>query len=191
MRFPCARCVPFAFDNFQMVNIAGNETRYDVVDSGETGELNRVSAFVDINKNANIILPKAADFSDTDSKVVYDRVSEDVVGTISYTYAGRIVGSANVERTGVEIETFVFDNQKEDTTELIAEPEEDIRRIEIRPYYIVVLVLAIIVLINLIVVFRHFVENFYIIRHNVEVRRHRRLQYRIRKKRLRRRRRRR
>ncbi|MBO5069526.1 MAG: D-alanyl-D-alanine carboxypeptidase [Roseburia sp.] len=181
----------FAFDNFQLVNIAGNETRYDSVDSGETGELGSVNAFVDINKNANIVLPKTAEFSDTVSQVVYDQVSEDVVGTISYTYAGRSVGSANVERTGVEIETFIFDNQKEDVVETTVETDEEIRTIEIKPFHIVLVVLGAVLLCVLIFVMKRFMENFYIIRHNLEVRRHRREQYRIRKRRIKRRRRRR
>lgn len=181
----------YAFDNFQLINISENETRYDKPDSSEAGELGSVEAFVDINKNANVVLPKTAEFSDTVSKMVYDQVDKEVVGTISYTYAGRSVGSANVEKTGAEIETFVFDNQKEETTEMTAEMDEEIRRIEIKPYYIGLFVLAVIILVVLIILLKHFAENFYIIRHNLAVRRQRREQYRIRKRRLRRRRRRR
>lgn len=180
----------YAFDNFQLVNISENETRYDQAASGETGELGSVSAFVDMDQNASIVLPKTADFADTVSKVVYDQVSRDVVGTITYTYAGHSVGSVNVERTGAEIEPFVFDNQKEET-EAATETEEEIRTIEIKPHYIVIFVFAVILLIVLLVVLKRFIENFYIIRHNLEVRRHRREQYRIRRRRMRRRRRRR
>ena len=40
---------------------------------------------MDIDKDAGIVLPKTGEFSDATSKIVYDDVTNDTVGTIEYT----------------------------------------------------------------------------------------------------------
>lgn len=178
----------FAFDNFQVYNIADNETKFDTSEAIEVGALNNNKAFVDIDEDANIVLPKTTEFSDATSEIIYDQISDDVVGTIRYTYAGREVGRADIVRTGIQIEGFAFDNQKTEETE----EEETVSTVRIRPMTIVWIVVAIFVLILLILIGKYFADNYYIIRHNMEVRRNRREQYRkVKNKRNRRRRRRR
>lgn len=178
----------FAFDNFQVYNIADNETKYDTSEAIEVGALNNNKAFVDIDEDANIVLPKTTEFTDATSEITYDQISDDVVGTIRYTYAGREVGKADIVRTGIQIEGFAFDNQKEEDTE----EEEAVSTVRIRPMTIVWIVVAFFVLVLLIVIVKYFADNYYIIRHNMEVRRNRREQYRkVKNKRNRRRRRRR
>ena len=96
---------------------------------------------MDIDKDAGIVLPKTAEFSDATSKIVYDDVTNDTVGTIEYTYAGHEV------------------------------------------VVLVLLVLGIII--------KKVADNFYIIKHNFEVRKeHKRLFKREKKRNKRRRRRR-
>lgn len=50
-----------------------------------------------------IVLPKTAEFSDATSKIVYDDVTNDTVGTIEYTYAGHEVGKADIVKTNVRV----------------------------------------------------------------------------------------
>lgn len=178
----------FAFDNFQVYNIADNETKYDTSEAIEVGALNNNKAFVDIDEDANIVLPKTTEFADATSEITYDQISDDVVGTIRYTYAGREVGKADIVRTGIQIEGFAFDNQKAEDSE----EEEAVSTVHIRPMTIVWIVVAFFILVLLIIIGKYFADNYYIIRHNMEVRRNRREQYRkVKNKRNRRRRRRR
>lgn len=173
----------YAFDNFQLFNIADNETAYDTSEAIEVGALNHNKAFVELDDEACVVLPKTTEFADASSQIIYDANDEDVVGTLTYTYAGKLVGSADIVRTGVEVQGFVFDNE-DDTSE-----EATVR---INPVTIVMVILGIIVFALLIFFAKQFIDNYYIIRHNIEVRRYRREQYhhgRTRKKRRRRRRR--
>ena len=101
---------------------------------------------------------------------------EDVAGTLVYTYAGREVGRADIVRTGIEIQGFVFDNQKEETQN--GSEETGRRLIQINPLLITLIVAAVAILVFLLFVIKHFVDNYYIIRHNMEVRRSRREQFR-------------
>lgn len=163
----------YVFDNFQLFNIADNETRFDSSNKTETGSLNNNGAFVDIDKKANIVLPKTADFLDTTSEITYDNTSDSVIGTLTYTYAGHQVGGADILKTGEEVEEFTFDNQKEVNFE---EKEEEIATVQIKPYMIFLIVLGGILLCLLIIFVKKFMDNYYIIRHNMEVKKNRRQQ---------------
>lgn len=168
----------YAFDNFQIFNIADNETKYDTSEEIEAGTLNGNKTFVDIDHNAGIVLPKTTEFSDASSEIIYNGSSSDVVGTIYYTYADRKVGSADIARTGIEVQGFIFDNQLE-----MPEIEEEVSTIQIRPINILLTVAAVILVIIVVFLIKWFVDNYYIIRHNMEVKRSQREQFRAIKKR--------
>lgn len=161
----------FGFDNFQLFNVADNETSYDTSEAIEVGTLNQNKAFVEIDQNASIVLPKTTEFSDAASEILYTDVSTDVVGTICYTYAGKTVGSADIVRTGVEVQGFVFDNQAEAA-------EQKTSTIHINPFVVVLAVLAAVLLLLLVFFVKRFADNYYIIRHNMEVKKYRREQFR-------------
>lgn len=177
----------YAFDNFQLFNIADNENGYDTSEAIEVGALNNNKAFVDIDENANIVLPKTTEFSDAASQINYDNISDSIVGTISYTYAGHDVGKADIVKTGIEVQGYVFDNQK--TVEEEAEEEEPVSTVHINPFTIIWIAAAVILVGLLIFLIKRIADNYYIIRHNMEVRRNRREQFsKIKSKRSRRRR---
>lgn len=164
----------YAFDNFQMFNIADNETRYDTSEAVEVGALNNNKAFVDIDRDAMIVLPKTTEFSDATSQIVYDDIDQSVVGSITYTYAGREVGRADIIKTGVEIEGFVFDNEKD--MELETEEQEK-STVRIKPLTIILIVLGIVAAVVLGFAIKVVADNYYIIRHNMEVKKSRREQF--------------
>lgn len=174
----------FAFDNFQIYNVADNETSYDTSEAIEVGALNHNKAFVEIDENANIVLPKTTEFADATSKITYEETSENVVGTITYTYAGKVVGSADIERTGVEVQGFVFGNEED-----IA--KEEVSTVRINPLTVLLMILIVAFISFLVYFVKRFADNYYIIRHNLEVKKYRREQFRQVKDRKRRRRRRR
>lgn len=173
----------FAFDNFQLFNIADNETSYDTSEAVEVGALNNNKAFVDIDENACIVLPKTTEFAAATSQINYGQVSDSVVGTISYTYAGKNVGNADIIQTGVEVQGFVFDNE-------VNASGEKSSTIVISPVTLALILLAIVLVVVLGFLVKRFVDNYYIIRHNMEVKKYRKEQFRQTKSRKRRRRRR-
>lgn len=181
----------YCFDNFQILNISENETKYTSADKNKSGTLNNNEPFVDIDKDACIVLPKTAEFSDASSELTYDDVTNDTVGTISYQYAGHEVGKADIVKTGVKIEEYRFDNQTVEQEVENTETAETVSTIRIKPVTIII-VIAVIVILGVIALFaKKFADNYYIIRHNMEVRRNRKNQFRKIKRRKGRRRRRR
>ncbi|MCD8045774.1 MAG: D-alanyl-D-alanine carboxypeptidase [Clostridiales bacterium] len=98
----------WCFDNFTMYNVSQNETRHE--DSGEeSGSIfSEAEAFAALDSDAVVILPTGALFSDTEVGVSYENVTDSVLGTLVYTYAGKQVGSADVVTTGASATMYEF-----------------------------------------------------------------------------------
>ena len=160
----------YCFDNFQLFNVSENETKYTSSDGVSTGSLNGNLPFVEMDPEADIVLPKTAEFSDAKSVVSYHDEVSNIAGTISYTYAGHDVGSADIVTTGVEIQGFLFDNLEENETEGTEEMEEEGSTRKIKPITIVLILLGILLLAVLGFVLKYVYDNMYIIRHNRMVR---------------------
>lgn len=176
----------YGFDNFHMVSVAENETKYDVQEEVNDGGLGGNQPFVMLDEGANIILPKTAEFSEAKSTIAYNNEVSEVAGTITYTYADRVVGTADIVATGVELDEFVFDNQKDGTGSTM-----DDTIIEIKPVMIVAVLVALGILVALILFTKYLYDNIYIIRHNLSVKSDRRARFKEIKQRKERRRRRR
>ena len=98
----------YAFDNFQVLNVAENDTNYSAETTVDNGNLNNIEPFVELDKDAVIVLPKTAEFSDTSSSVEYNDSDPEIAGSITYTYAGRNVGKADIKTTGVVVEGVLY-----------------------------------------------------------------------------------
>lgn len=174
----------YAFDNFQVLNVAENDTDYSAEATVDNGNLNNIAPFVELDKDAVIVLPKTAEFSDTSSSVEYNDSDSEIAGSITYTYAGRNVGKADIKTTGVVVEGYAFDNESTEEEE-----QEAVSTVQVKPIVVVLLIVAVILLGVLLFFLKRFYDNYYIIKHNRAVRRDRKDQKRrIRKKRRRRRR---
>lgn len=174
----------YAFDNFQVLNVAENDTNYSAETTVDNGNLDNIAPFVELDKDAVIVLPKTAEFSDTSSSVEYNDSDPEIAGSITYTYAGRNVGKADIKTTGVVVEGYAFDNESTEEEE-----QEAVSTVQVKPIVVVLLIVAVILLGVLLFFLKRFYDNYYIIKHNRAVRRDRKDQKRrIRKKRRRRRR---
>ena len=174
----------YVFDNFQVLNVAENDTDYSAETTVDNGNLDNIAPFVELDKEAVIVLPKTAEFSDTSSSVEYNDSDPEIAGSITYTYAGRNVGKADIKTTGVVVEGYAFDNESTEEEE-----QEAVSTVQVKPIVVVLLIVAVILLGVLLFFLKRFYDNYYIIKHNRAVRRDRKDQKRrIRKKRRRRRR---
>ena len=174
----------YCFDNFQLLNVSENETGYEVQKEVNANSLSGNPPFVELDKNACILLPKTVEFAEAESEVTLNREVSNIAGTISYSYAGRSVVKADIVTTGAVIEEYIFDNQIENA----AEEEETI---QLKPSTIVAIAAMICLLIVMLLLGKYVYDNIYIIRHNLSVQMDRRERFREIKKRKQRRRRRR
>ena len=176
----------YGFDNFQIYSVVENEMTYTSSSNVSAGSLNENSAFVELDPSANIVLPKTVEFSEAQPVVSYNNEVSAVAGTISYTYAGREVGSADIVTTGVVVHGYLFDNQKESET-----TGGTGFAIQIRAGTIVIIMAVCFLFVALALFLKYLYDNIYIIRHNRMVRKEQMRRFkRIRKRHSRRRRRR-
>ena len=114
------------------------------------------------------------------------------MGSIAYTYAGREVGKADIVTTGVKIDGYVFDNEKtqEESEQSTEETKTKISTIQINPVVAGSIAGGVAVLAVLGFFIKKLADNYYIIRHNMQVKKDYRNQFKAIKRRKKRRRRR-
>ncbi len=168
--------IEYCFSNFQALSISENEES-DGTLGKDLGLLNNNKSFVNIS-GEYIVLPNNAKFTDAKHEIDKNKNS-DSVAIIKYTYAGHDVGKVNLVPSNVKIEESVYDNKEK-------KPNNNV--VKVKPVIFIVIVSAIIVLILLLYFGKKFKENYYVFRHNREVRREQRERFRIRKEKRRRRR---
>jgi D-alanyl-D-alanine carboxypeptidase len=170
----------YCFDNFQALNISENETHVTNEAMEHAGVLNNNGAYVALDEDAYIILPKMAEFSDAEFTLDTEG-SEDTVAALHYMYAGKNVGNAEIVVTGVTAEDTPFDREPENE-----DPELTV--VQIKPILILAVLLAVAALAVLIYFGKRFIDNFYVIRHSLEAKREQKNRFRaVREKKHRRR----
>lgn len=107
----------FCFENYALYNVSENETRYGNSGEGTKTLSGETAAFAALDSEAQIILPAAADFADTEVEVSYDNISDSIVGTLVYSYAGKQVGTANVVTTGASAAAYEFGESTDSITD--------------------------------------------------------------------------
>lgn len=90
----------YCFENYKLLHVADYE-------SDAAQKKNRVP-FTSIDEDATVVVPINADFEDLHSEISYDDLGENVLGTIQYTYADRVVGKADVRMNDIDFNGFQF-----------------------------------------------------------------------------------
>ncbi|MBR3811320.1 MAG: D-alanyl-D-alanine carboxypeptidase [Agathobacter sp.] len=165
------------FKNFHAVNIgengyAGGETKE------ENGFMNTYPSFVKLDENAHVVLPNTADISDVELSVVKDKVSDKAIARLKYTYDGHVAGLVDVVLSGASVEDNFFKEK---------EPSTEKNIILIRKEVIFIGLGILVVLLILIVAGKKLYDNYYVIMHDMKVRKKRRDRFRPVSKRRRRR----
>lgn len=150
----------YCFDNFKLYNVADNESRYGT-DHLNYGTLNTNAAFVELDTDGNVVLPITADFNDTTPTLKIVENDEEIVGTLTYTYAGKEVGKADIIRTNAVVSEFKFTNVIADEA---AEGDSGQKVLQVTPRKIIAAVVIILIILLAIFLLIRFISNFYMIR---------------------------
>ena len=110
----------YGFNNFDKVNVAQAETKYNIDNTGLFYSGNDIfgnsQPILSLNRNDYVILPKTTSFNELDSVISYDTQNENQAAIITYTYHGVYIGSVSLN----------FAVDQEDTSSLFNTPEEEI-----------------------------------------------------------------
>lgn len=155
----------FAFDNFQMVNVAQHEGHGDGGTEKTQGILGGTKNFAQIDPKAEIILPKTAEFSEAAEKINYKNASDHMIATIRYQFAGHDVGKAKIIVSDKQTDTFPF-------TAHIRNGKTDQGNgrqvIEINIWKLVRVILVIVVFLLILLIWIHISGNMNFIKHKIK-----------------------
>ena len=103
----------YGFSNFEKVNVAQTETKYDIDNTGFFYGGNDIfgssTPILSLNRDDYIVLPRTASFADTESSISYDTSSEYQAAVITSPYHGVDIGSVRVNFTVSQPRTHMFD----------------------------------------------------------------------------------
>lgn len=161
----------YCFQNFQNFSLAENEVS-GAVNNKNRGIMNNYDSYVEFDKDAYVVLPVTADFSDVKLSLMTDELTENVIAKMQYTYGDYVVGSGNIIPSGAE----VGDNYFEWMEQRDAQSETNIVRIKPRTIAIAGGVFLVVVI--LLICGKMVYDNYYVIRHDLEVRNERKRRFR-------------
>lgn len=157
----------YGFQNFKAVSL--NEmagTGED--DSKDRGIMNNHESFVDLNREAYVVLPAASDFADVEKNLENGELSGNAIAQLRYTYGGHMVGKVDVIPSKAVVEDNYFEMEKENSDNVI----------EIKASAMIWIIFLCIVLIIGIIAGKHIYDNYYLYRHNYSVRKQRKSKFR-------------
>ncbi|MCR5098495.1 MAG: D-alanyl-D-alanine carboxypeptidase [Lachnospiraceae bacterium] len=137
----------YCFDNFQTLDIADNDGLFTNQKSKSVGSLARNMDMSTVHAVGTVIIPKTADFSDTQHEISpADEVTDGIIARLDYTYGDRIVGGGYLIYEPDELTPYPFHSEAE------ASGEEKTFRVDIRLILLIAgVVLVVIVLVTIIV----------------------------------------
>lgn len=90
----------YGFNNFDKVNVAQTETKYNIDNTGLFYSGNDIfgnsQPILSLNKDDYVILPKTTGFEDLDSVISYETENENQAAVITYTYHDVYIGSVSL-----------------------------------------------------------------------------------------------
>ncbi len=162
----------YCFQNFQAYSLA--EYVEEGEKNGTKGIMNNQESYVELNKDAYVVLPITADVADMKMELKSTDLPDDTVAQLRYTYGGHMVGNVEVVPSKAVVENNYFDLEKN-------HPEKNI--VEVKASTIALLAALFILLIVAIFIAKSVYDNYYVILHNMDIRKQRRSRFKpVRKK---------
>ena len=161
----------YCFQNFKPFCISEYDSA--IMDSDKNlGVLNSNDPYIELDTNAYVVLPATVDFADAKSTLIDVEGSGSVIAKLQYSYAGRPIGSVDIKSSGAKVDEDYFDYAKEEQEEM------DKNIVKIKPLSIIAVALGIFAVIVVIIFFKRLYDNYYVILHNMEVKRQRKERFR-------------
>ena len=158
--------IDYCFSNFNALSISDNEATVAENAMKDIGVLNSNEFFATLDKNAYIVLPSTVQFSEATFEL--DQNASDSIATLRYTYAGHNVGSVEIQASGAKVESEFYKD----------EPESEKKVIKISPLIFVLVILLIIIFAVIAFFGKKIYDNFYVIKHNMSVKKERKDRFR-------------
>lgn len=159
----------YGFDNFKLLNVADNETRFTIDNANffktNVNVFNNSENLLTLNKEGNVVIPNTLSFENLEPSLNFN-TTDDVVAALSYTYQGKYLGGTNIELTSKTINSFDFDDsvvsQEASTNDKSDKADNKFTFINIKAVLIILLIIAI--LLGIIFGIRLILRNYYFVK---------------------------
>ena len=165
-----ALLLDYASENFTPFNVSENETNFSVSGSSYIGSaiFGQSKPLIQIDTGADIVLPNGASFTDASPELTFqdENADSDVIASLSYTYNGEPVGTADISLTKDNLQEFTFDKETDsgetaDTeTSGTEEPVQQTHFIKINVRLILIVAAVLLLLFLLYRLIRHLMKTF-------------------------------
>lgn len=156
----------YCFQNFQVYSLA--DYTGDDESDGAKGIMNNHESYVKLNNDACVVLPISADVTDMQMELKSTDLPENTVAQLCYRYGGHIVGNVDVIPSKAVVENNYFDLEKELSEKNV---------VEVKASTLVVIALLFALLIAAIIIAKIVYDNYYVILHNMDIRKQRRSRF--------------
>lgn len=133
----------YGFSNFEKVNVAQTETKYDIDNTGLFYGGNDIFGnsmpILSLNRDDYIIMPRTVTLDDIDSTISYDTEGANQAAVITYTYHGVDIGFVRLNFTVNQTQTQIFD------TDLASDDSEGDSKEESNPPVIYINILRVLI----------------------------------------------
>ena len=141
------------FNQFENHNILENQSTAGLTEEHK-GFLQSFDSYVTLEEDACITLPKGVDFAEANCNLVTEMTPTGSRNTLEYSYAGIVVGSAEI----IPAEVSIGDHYFYDKVTLM---EEEQKIVKIRPIYLVLGVLLLLVIVVIVIFIKGMKANPY------------------------------
>ena len=155
----------YCFQNFQAVAIGKTGTE----EEKNNGIMGNHDPFVKLDENARVVLPITADISDVDVSLVSDDIPSDVIAQLNYTYGGHLAGRVDIVLSNAKVEEDYFSDK---------DKPSDVNVIEIKSSSILIALGIIAAIVAIVLLGKRLYDNYYVILHDMEVKKQRRERFR-------------
>lgn len=157
----------YCFQNFQAFSLADN-VGASQEESENKGIMNNHESYVDLNKESYVVLPVTADFADVEMSLESTNLPGNIIAQIRCTYGGHMVGKVDVVPSKAVVEDNYFKMENKNS---------EMNIVEIKASTIVLILVLLVLLIIGIIIGKHIYDNYYVYRHNLDVRKQRRSKF--------------
>lgn len=157
----------YCFQNFQAFSVAEN-TGTGEEESENKGIMNNHESYVDLNKEAYVVLPVTADFADVEMVLESTNLTGNKIAQLQFTYGDHMVGKVDVVPSKAEVEDNYFTMENKNS---------ELNVVEMKASTLVWIVILFILLGIGIIVGKRVYDNYYVILHNMDVKKQRRSKF--------------
>lgn len=160
----------YGFQNFEKLNIAENETKYNLDSSdffnSDNGIFGNTKTLVSLSPDGYVMIPKTASFEDLTSEVNYDDKNGDSLAKVTYSFGDVYVGETDVLLADSNMKTYLFgESVSENGTESVSADgtpgfdNDDVVFLDIKKVLIIAGIAVGVVLIILLIIL--FIKNYF------------------------------